>query len=102
MTKLPKTIKIGGFTWTVEQDAKVAFEGNVYGSTHHGTQTIFLDPTLTEQKKWQTLFHETIHAVYWQCGLSKDKAIPNDSEEKIIHVLSMGMYQVLKDNDIIH
>lgn len=96
--KLPKILKIGGFIWKVEERDDVTRQSNVWGTTHCHTQTIYLEPNLSEQKKWQTLLHETLHAVYWQCGLGEDKAIPEEAEEKIIHALSMGMYQVLKDN----
>lgn len=100
--ELPKTLRIGGFIWEVEENKKITTEGNCFGSTHTVTQSIYIEPDLPEQKKWQTLLHEVMHAVYWQCGLTKDKNIQADVEEKIIHALSMGMYQVLKDNDIVH
>lgn len=100
---IPATIKIGGFQWTVEENDKVANEGGVYGSTHHTKQRIFLEPNETQQKKEQTFLHEVMHAIWDNSGLSKrykrDK--DGDIEEEIMHALSNGLYQVLKDNDLL-
>ena len=68
---MPKTLKINGFTWKVKTDGAVAIEGRVYGSCHFNSQTIYLDPATTEQKREQCLFHEIMHAIAWQSGLDK-------------------------------
>ena len=97
--QLPEHVKIGGFDWTIHENQDVAREGNIFGSTHFTTQKIFIEPGLPEQKRDQTLLHETMHAIWWQTGLERiveDKKL----EEKIIHALSMGLYQVLKDNNL--
>jgi hypothetical protein len=97
---IPSQIKIGGFQWTIEQQMDVAREGDIYGSTHHTSQKIFLDPTMPRQKLEQTLLHEIMHAIWWQSGIergSEDKKL----EERVIHALSMGLYQVLQDNNLL-
>ncbi len=98
--KIPKTLNILGFQWKVKLDESVASEGGVYGSTHHGTQVIYLDPTNTEQKMEETLLHEAMHAIFWQTGLGKRY---NDVkvEEEIISALATGVYQLLKDNKFV-
>lgn len=100
--EIPQTVKIGGFVWSVEENEKVAAEGNVYGSTHHTKQRIFLEPNETPQKKEQTLLHEILHAIWHQTGLGK-RFIGDQSkiEEEIVHALSMSLYQVLKDNNML-
>jgi len=41
--KIPKKIKIGGFTWQIiTDDQAVPYESNAYGSTHFKSQKIFL------------------------------------------------------------
>lgn len=99
---LPTNLKIGGFDWTVEKNAHVSTEGSTFGSTHTNTQKIFLDPGTTDQKNAQTLLHEVIHAVTWQSGLSRrlEKFEDRKLEEEIVQSISMGLYQVLRDNKI--
>jgi hypothetical protein len=97
---LPKTLKINGFDWKVEESKSVAMEGNAFGSTHFREQVIYLDPSITDQKKKQCLLHEIMHAVSWQSGL--DKRINDDKlEEEIVTSLSFGLYQVLSDNGML-
>jgi hypothetical protein len=97
--KIPKSLKIGAFDWKIKQDKDVSMEGNIYGSTHHSTQTLFFDPSMTQQKAEECLIHESLHAIWWQTGLSKrhDQKI----EEEIVHALAHGIYQVLKDNKLL-
>lgn len=100
--KIPKQIKISGFMWDIKEDNNVATEGNCFGSTHYRTQNIFIEPTATEQKKEQTLIHEILHAIWWQNGLAERyKGDDSVREEEIIHTLSHGIYQVLKDNNFL-
>ena len=97
--KIPKKIKIGGFIWEVCENQDVNNEGDVFGSTHYKKQKIFIEPfgNVTEQKREQTLLHEILHVVWWQTGLNR-RITEKGLDEEIIHTLSMGLYQVLKDN----
>lgn len=98
---MPKTLKIGGFIWEVKEDKNVSTEGNAFGSTHPISQKIFLEPGGTTQKQEETLIHEIMHAVWWQSGLSTRFKDNPKIEEEVISALSMGIYQVLKDNDLL-
>lgn len=99
---IPKKIKIGGFDWIVIESDDIAEESQVFGSTHYQKQKLFVEKSETEQKKFQTLLHEIIHALYWQTGLTereKNKDAPI-KEEEFVQAISMGLYQVLKDNNL--
>ena len=98
--KIPKQIKIGGFMFNVKESKQIAIEGNGYGSTHHTTQTIYIDPDSTPQKKEQTFLHEMMHGIWNQVGLNK-REYTHKQEEEIIDALSHGLYQVLKDNKLL-
>jgi hypothetical protein len=100
---LPATIKVGGFQWTIEESKDVTHEGSVFGTTHHHTQKLIIEPDISVQKKNQTILHEMMHAIWWQSGLDRmfgDLKTDRENEERIIHALSMGLYQVLTDNNI--
>lgn len=101
MFTLPKTLKIGGFVWTITSSQQTADAASAYGHTFCGKQVINIEPNTPDQLKEQTLLHEIMHAVWWQTGLwemyrNKDKYM----EEHIVATLSQGLYQVLKDNNI--
>lgn len=99
--KIPKSIKSGGFIWTVHEDKDVAHEGNIFGSTHYGSQKIFLEPGMPQQHREQVLLHELMHTVFWQSGLGKRYAKTNpEMEEEVITALSQGMYQIIIDNKL--
>lgn len=98
--KIPNKIKIIGFDWEVKHDKNVAMEGSIFGSTHTQSQTIFLDPANTKQKDEHTFLHEIMHAVFWQTGLGR-RFHDHKQEEEIVAALASGMYQVLKDNDLL-
>ena len=100
--KIPKKIKIRAFVYTVTENQDVANEGNVFGSTHLRRQKIFIEPSETQQKKEHTFIHEIIHAVWNQIGLNTRVNKDNPKlEEEIIDGLSHGLYQVLKDNNLL-
>jgi Zn-dependent peptidase ImmA (M78 family) len=97
---LPTSLKINGFIFKVKESDDACREGNCYGSMHGATQTIFIDPTATDQKKKETLLHELIHAVAWTSGLSR-RLDDSKREEEIVTSLSFGIYQVLSDNGML-
>ncbi len=71
---LPEKFKLLGLDWAIKRDKAIAHEGQCYGSTHHSTQTIYLDPENTTLHNEQVFFHELLHAVFWQMGLCKSTA----------------------------
>lgn len=97
---IPKKLKIFGFVWNVSEDKNVTCEGNCNGSTHYGSQSIFIDPEITKQKKEEVLIHESMHAIWWQSGLGK-RYTDTKMEEEIIHAVAHGIYQVLNDNKLL-
>lgn len=99
---IPPQVKINGFTWQVVLSKDVAHEGNAFGSTHHHSQTIFLDPSNTEQKQAHTFLHELTHAALFSSGLDGlyGDNLKDMSEEDIVRTISMLLYQVLKDNEL--
>ncbi len=100
--KIPDKLKIGGFEWAIKEDVEVTDMQGVFGSTHSYTQKIFLDPKISQQKKEHTLIHEVMHAIWWQTGLRERYQKDQEKiEEEVIQALSHGMYQVLKDNDLL-
>ena len=99
--KIPDKLKILGFDWTIEDHKDIAYQGNCYGATHQGSQKIFLEPDMTPQKREQVFIHEMMHAIFWQMGLCERYKKDKEIEEEIITTMSQGIYQVLKDNDLL-
>lgn len=100
--KIPKSVKVNGFIWDIKEDDSISYEGNCFGSTHYKTQSIYLEPDMPQQHKEQVLIHELMHTIFWQSGLSKRYQKTNpDMEEEVVTALSVGLYQVLKDNNFL-
>ena len=98
---IPKKLKIIGFEWQIKESQEIADEGACFGSTHTQSQTIYLEKRALTQKKEQVLLHEILHALWWQQGLSQRFTKQKEIEEEIITTLSQGLYQVLKDNNLL-
>ena len=98
---LPNSLKINGFDWKIEESGPVSLAAECFGTTHYGTQTIYLDPTMTDQKKKQCLLHGILHAVWWMQGLGARPKDQKLTEEEVIAALSFGLYQVLNDNGLL-
>lgn len=99
--KILKKLKINGLWWDVKYDDNVSREGNCYGSTHHTSQNIFLEPKLSRQKTEQTFLHEILHVVWDLQGLSQNKKFSREDEELLVDTLANGLYAALKDNKLI-
>lgn len=98
---IPKKLKIIGFEWQIKENQELADEGSCFGSTHIQTQTIYLEPKAPLQKKEQVLIHEILHVLWWQQGLSIRFKDQKNIEEELVTTLSQGLYQVLKDNNLL-
>ena len=86
------TVKISGIDYTIGGfDTDV--DRNLMGRLSYDVAQIYIRNDLPIDKKYETLLHEVIHAVYMNAGLQ-----PGDEEEKVVTALSSGIYQFLKDN----
>lgn len=97
---IPKTLKLGAFNWTVEENQDVAREGCVYGSTHFRSQKIFLDPDVTDDNKAETLLHELLHTAIYHSGLT-ERLKNGATEEEIVSSITPALYQALHDNGLV-
>lgn len=98
-------IKIGSYVYTLCYSKDVGCEGRTFGSTHHQTSKIFIDPSSNPILQEETLLHEIIHAIMFVNGFcyrfdTKDSNRLPD-EEEIIRSLSPSLHQCIKDNPII-
>lgn len=88
--QIPKTIKIGGYTYEViEDNANLNGRG---GSGQHDAmdQKIWIDSTQHQEQKESTLLHEIIEAINSLNNL--------ELNHQQICALETNLYQVLKDN----
>lgn len=95
-------IKIGSYTYTLVFSKEIAAEGHVFGSTHHHTLKIYIDPSTNPIVQEETLLHEILHAILFVSGMGYrfDEKEPQKrpDEEELIRSLSPMFHQVLKDN----
>ncbi len=90
--KIPKKIKIGGFTYTVKLDKATALEmkkQNLYGQCVGTAREIRLDTDQSAEQISATFIHEVIHAV--------DDVYTNSSLTEMENKgLANGLYQVIE------
>ncbi len=95
--KIPKKIKIGAHVY------KVVFRDDLddedFGICRPRKLTIFIDDTVPQTQREETFFHEVMHAIFHQAGLSTPWDI--EKEERKVQVLGHALYQVLKENNLL-
>jgi Zn-dependent peptidase ImmA (M78 family) len=95
-TDLPKTVRIAGLTFTIEEkETPDLIKSGAYGQTSVRDQRIYLNPGMAQQIKRSTLVHEMLHVLLFTagCGLSFDE------EERIVGIAEANVYRWLKEND---
>lgn len=92
--KIPESVRIGGIEYDVIDNVKDLNDGEslLYGFINFRESTIQISDLCEHQHKCITLLHEILHGIIYGAGLTMD------DEEKVVQVLSKGLYQVLQDN----
>lgn len=99
--KIPKTLQIGGHTYTVEitkadDDAK---GHNNWGKTIFPKCKIYLDESLPQSRLEETFLHELLHVAMDQSGINTE--LDKDKEENYVNRISMTLFHIMKVNKLI-
>ena len=95
--KLPKTIKLGPFTFTVHRHQYQKDKENYFGWFKPSDQTFSIADDIHEEAQKETIAHELLHAAWWLAQLTQDKEV-KEHEEKIVAMLSIPLMGIYKDN----
>jgi|SRR5688572_27216395 hypothetical protein len=90
MRRLPKTVKVGGHTISVEQVKNL----DSMGEYHRGKSTIYINKEISYQQKAATLLHEILHVILGE-------QVPDmkmEKEEPLVTALEVGLFAFIKDN----
>lgn len=90
---IPGKFMLFGHEWSVEFDPMIAMREQLIGKCDYEKKKITLQPNCDEYKLAesiveQTLYHELIHAIFNELGLSE-----LGSDEKIVDPISQLLYQ---------
>ena len=93
--KIPKKLKIGNLIYKIsELDDS---DDTHFGKSTEREQWIRLSTQFSsEEKRVETLFHEIIHQILDRCSY-----VDESKDEKLIDCLANGLYQVLKENNLL-
>lgn len=95
--KIPNKIKIGAHVYTVETSKSLGVKDN-YGKAEMESLEIFIREDIPQSLKEETLLHEIMHQIRQLNNLDvKDE----EEEERIVQIMSHGLYQVLTDNNLL-
>lgn len=86
----PNEVNILGLVYEVKRETLVDMDGYISPKT----QTICIDPELSETKAHQVFIHEVIHGVLDQLGY--DELYEN---EQLVQGLAVGIHQALFSSD---
>ena len=93
--KIPESIRIGGVEYEIQYKDNLR-DGNrlLYGQINYDDCVIYLSTTdgTGHQHMCITLLHEILH------GIREHAGFEIEDEEKVVDILSKGLYQVLQDN----
>lgn len=94
--KILAKIKIGNLTYEIGKLNDSNSEN--YGKSSHSEQWIKLAKEFaSHDKESETFLHEVIHQV-----LDQGKFFEESKDEKLVECLAKGLYQVLKDNNLLN
>ncbi len=94
--KIPKQIKVGGFTYKIErpEGSFVSDDGTALDGEHSFSEkTIRVGTSGCEEYQGIVFLHEVCHAII-ECYIG-----PEEHDEKFVEQFSKGLYQVLVDNE---
>ncbi|MEK6880052.1 MAG: hypothetical protein AABY22_10610 [Nanoarchaeota archaeon] len=93
--KIPKKLKVGGHEYTIRITPVTdkAKGSNNWGRTYHATQEILIDKELSITKQEETFVHEIVHCI--------ESFMESNSKENHVTRFSNGLYQVLKENNLL-
>lgn len=94
--KIPKKVHYSGFDYKVVEVEKLDDNAN-WGRLDPSDCKIFLEKSVSQDRKEQTFVHELLHIAYRHTF----SEIDNDKEEKLVKAWSMNIYGILKDNNLL-
>lgn len=93
-TQMPREIRIGAIAYQVATVEELA-DGQLHGDINFGKCRIRIAADGDVQKQHVTLWHEVLHGILYQAGMT-------DQDEQTIDALAYGIVQVLRDNPKLH
>lgn len=90
----PKTLKIGGFTYTVKLQSHLSRDSSALGKSCGNQQEIMLDDGLTDQLAQSTFVHEVLHQLSFVYDLKLD-------EDAVLR-LEAAIFAFIRDNPDIY
>ena len=99
--KIPKTIKIGAHTYKISHRDEDGESDSRFGHCFPRNLVIYIDQRVPQSQQEETLIHEVAHAIADQIRAFPNTDNGREDEERVVQGLGHGIYQVLKDNDLL-
>lgn len=90
--EIPKTVKIAGIIYKVEEVEDLAAIQGIIGRLLEDKAIISLEKSLSKERKEQVFVHEVLHGIFREAGF-------DSQDEDLINRVAIVLHQVLKDND---
>ena len=92
----PNTLRVGALDFAVWRVSRAEEGGKRFDAKiDHSSCTIAVDDSLVSQTKRVVIWHEVLHSILVQAGIT-------DHDEKVIRAMSYGIVAALRDNPSLH
>ena len=95
--KIPNKVKVGAHSYNIV--FRDDLDDDNFGTCRPKKLRIFIDETAEKTQQEETFFHEVMHAIFHQVGMSTPWDM--DKEERRVQALGHSIYQVLKENRLL-
>lgn len=93
--KILPTLKVFSKIFNIIHDDEITGKHHCYGITYHDNQDIYLrnrGVLFSEENEAEVFLHEVLHSI--------DGAFDIGLDESQVHLLSVGLFTVIRDNDL--
>jgi Zn-dependent peptidase ImmA (M78 family) len=91
--KIPKTVKVGAMTYSVEIVPNLFSKRSLYGEVTYSDQSIIIAGDVSESRQFNAFLHELTHAILFEMGDWE-----RSSDELFVRQFSNMLTQVAVDN----
>lgn len=89
----PRKVKVGAQFYRISRRKNPRLQRDTWGLCDHERCEIWIAPGLSGRRYVEVLWHEIIHAIHYNAGLSDDS-----TEEEFTDRGGMGLMMVMADN----
>lgn|SRR3990167_11070747 len=98
---IPDKVKIGAHEYQIIKESDIGDHDGRFGHTYVRKLKIYIDERVPQSQQEETFIHEVIHAICDQVRAFPLSDAGTEEEEKAVQSIGHGIYQFLKENNLL-